>query len=209
MDEYFALPKGTGARTDYRNANPVIGDVLDQYYAIQDIVRETYPQFEYLNNLYQEAGSDARREYLEGHPDLQKGWGLMDKYENEWMQIDPDYQAHSDAYYDMPPSPRSMYLDAYPELQEAWGLEDVYIEQHPELNDWINQENTQERYAATQDVMESIPSLAYNSVLKYFALDAPLSAAAREALEWEWEKRGKPYADFQQWLDSMRYYFQP
>jgi hypothetical protein len=208
LDGYMSLPAKSAERRAYKAQHPEVDAIFDALDEVDKRIAERFPQYEYLNDLYQELGADTRREYLESHPDLQKGWGLLDEYEKEWLKIDPLYEEHNDAYYDLPPSPRSMMLDAYPELQEAWGVQDTYIQEHPDLKQWIDNEEQQKQYMATQEVMEAIPDLAYPGVIKYFALGEPLTQGVREALEWEWEKRGKPFADFWEWMKSMRYYFQ-
>ena len=125
-------------------------------------------------------------------------------YQDERDQLFPNYYAIQDEYYSLPKSQRGAFLKRFPELKQYWEWKAQYQQEHPEIAPILasNAQDAEMQNSTTGvDITQMDPDLA-NQIQYSIYTGNDLTPGAWMALEYQWEKSGKPYGDFKTWVDN-------
>jgi len=124
-------------------------------------------------------------------------------YQNERNRLFPNYSAIQTEYYNLPKSQRAAFLRKFPELKQYWQWKDQYAAEHPEISPILasNSRDAEMRNNSAIDFTKMDSDLA-NQIQYAGYTGKNLSPGAWMALEYEWEKLGKPYDSLKEWVNN-------
>lgn len=123
-------------------------------------------------------------------------------YWDEREKLFPGLKRVEEVYYGLPKDMRKQMLATYPKLQEMWDWGKTYKMYHPEVKDYLDQQkldiNRQNINVMLADIDEAmLRQLAAN------AYGYPLTGGAKEYFMRYWKKNGKPFGDFNKYLEEV------
>lgn len=123
-------------------------------------------------------------------------------YWDEREKLFPGLKRVEEVYYGLPKNMRKQMLETYPKLQEMWDWGKTYKMYHPEVKDYLDQQkldiNRQNINVMLADIDEAmLRQLAAN------AYGYPLTGGAKEYFMRYWKKNGKPFGDFNKYLEEV------
>lgn len=124
-------------------------------------------------------------------------------FQDERNKLFPTYSAIQTEYYNLPKSKRAAFLRKFPELKQYWQWKDQYATEHPEIAPILasNSRDAEMRNNSVIDYSQMDSDLA-NQIQYANYTGENLSPGAWMALEYQWEKLGKPYDSLKEWVNN-------
>jgi hypothetical protein len=126
-------------------------------------------------------------------------------YTDEKNQLFPNIYAIGQQYFKLPRSQQGGFLKRFPELKQYWAWKRDYTANNPIIAPILaanNYEATMETTTTGAVDMSKMDPTLVNQVQYSASTGSDLGPGAWMALQYQWEKSGKPYGDFQEWVDS-------
>ena len=122
---------------------------------------------------------------------------ITDEFLRQRTMYFPNWYEEQQGYYALPKSQRGSYLREHPTFKELWNWQDRWYDNYPDLVP-ILKSQVFKRVDTT-----SWPPMLSNYVAMYAFTNEPLPSGARKALEQIWIMEGRPYDNFNTWLNSQ------
>jgi hypothetical protein len=208
MDDYDALPYGTGERTRAWTAWG-LDDINERIKEIYATIEEQFKEsgsFKEVDNLYKQIPGGFE-EWDKEHPEWQKVREIINAHHQEVIDIDPEWDENIDKYYNYPESMRSLYIQQTEPLLDVFEMKREMTQDNPELSDWFSRKEGELRWDKAREFIYDQPQeVIYELGIAVYS-GLPLEAAVRAYLVDKWNDYGQPYDDFDVWIKSMGYVF--